>query len=98
MYMTILRYRVRAGMEDALKEHNEEWKRTIRPQASGFINSYVYRSRLNPREWTNIATFVDRESEMENANNTEHRLWYQHMLEMLEERPEVWEGELIQEG
>ncbi len=96
--MTILRYRVRQGMEEALKEHNEEWKRSVRPRARGFIASYVYRSRKDPREWTNIATFVDRDAEMENAENHDHRLWYQHMLEMVEAVPTVWEGELIQEG
>ncbi|MGH2366060.1 MAG: antibiotic biosynthesis monooxygenase family protein [Chloroflexota bacterium] len=98
MYMTILRYRVREGQEEALREHNEEWKRTIRPKATGFISSYVYRSRVEAREWTNIATFVDRDAEMENANNVDHRLWYRHMLEMVEAKPVVWEGELIQEG
>ena len=98
MYVTIFRYRVKAGMEQALKDHNNEWKRTIQPELRGFISVQVFKSRLDPLEWTHVATFVDRYAEMENANHLGHRMWYRHMLEMLEQPPKVWEGELIQEG
>jgi heme-degrading monooxygenase HmoA len=98
MFVSISRYRVKAGMEDALKEHNEEWKRSVRLQTSGFISVHVYKNAKEPREWTSVATFVDQYSEMVNANSHEHKLWYRHMLEMLEAPPVYWQGELVQEG
>jgi heme-degrading monooxygenase HmoA len=98
MFVSISRYRVKAGMEEDLKAHNEEWKNSIRPQATGFISVHVYKSPKDPREWTSVATFVDQYSENLNANSTDHKLWYRRMLEMLEAPPEYWQGELVQEG
>ncbi|MHB8619851.1 MAG: antibiotic biosynthesis monooxygenase family protein [Chloroflexota bacterium] len=98
MYVSIFRYRVKPGMEATLREHNEEWKRTIRQSAPGFISVHVYSNPRKPLEWTHVATFVDRIAEMQNANSPEQRKWYRKMVEMLDEPPQVWEGELIQEG
>jgi heme-degrading monooxygenase HmoA len=98
MFVSISRYRVKAGMEEALKEHNEEWKTSIRLQTSGFISVHVYQNHNDPREWTSVATFVDQYSEMVNANSTDHKLWYRRMLELLEAPPTYWQGDLVQEG
>jgi len=98
MFVSISRYRVRAGMEQALKDHNEEWKVSIRPETQGFISVHVYSDPKHPREWTSVAVFVDQYSEMLNANSTDHKLWYRRMLELLEEPPAYWQGELVQEG
>jgi len=98
MFVTISRYRVKAGMEQALKDHNEEWKASIRPQTLGFISVHVYANPKEARDWTSVATFVDQYSEMVNANSTDHKLWYRRMLELVEEPPQYWQGELVQEG
>ena len=98
MFVSISRYRVKAGMEEALKQHNEDWKTRIRPNTAGFIGVHVYRNPKNKREWTSIATFVDQYSEMVNAESNEHRQWYKTMLEMVDEPPHYWQGELLQEG
>jgi len=98
MFVSISRYRVKPGMEQALKEHNEEWKATIRPNTHGFISVHVYCNPKDSREWTSVATFVDQYSEMLNANSSDHRAWYRHMLEMIEAPPQYWQGELVQEG
>ena len=98
MFVSISRYRVKAGMEQALVEHNEEWKNTIRPQTQGFISVHVYKNPKDSRDWTSVALFVDEYSEVLNANSTDHKLWYRRMLEMLEEPPSYWGGELVQEG
>ena len=98
MFVSISRYRVKAGMEEALKQHNEEWKNSVRPETQGFISVHVYQNPKDRHEWTSVATFVDRYSELTNANSTDHKLWYRRMLEMLEEPPVYWQGELIQEG
>lgn len=98
MFVSISRYRVKPGMEEALKDHNEDWKVTVRPQTHGFISVHVYRNPKDQREWTSVATFVDEYSEMVNANSREHKLWYRRMMELLEEPPKYWHGELVQEG
>jgi len=98
MFVSISRYRVKAGMEQALKEHNEEWKNSIRPQTQGFISVHVYKNPKDAREWTSVALFVDQYSEVLNANSTDHKLWYRRMLEMLDEPPSYWSGEMVQEG
>jgi quinol monooxygenase YgiN len=98
MYVTILRFRVKPGMEEALHDHNEEWKATVRHKVEGFISVHVYKNPKDSRDWTHVATFVDQVAEMMSAENTEHRLWYKHMLEMIEGPPQVWHGELIQEA
>jgi quinol monooxygenase YgiN len=98
MFVSISRYRVKAGMEEALREHNEEWKNSIRHQALGFISVHVFKNPKDWADWTSVAMFVDQYSEMANANSTDHKLWYRHMLEMLEAPPTYWQGELVQEG
>lgn len=98
MFVSISRYRVKPGMEDALKKHNEEWKVTVRPLTHGFISVHVYKNPKSEREWASVATFVDEYSEMVNANSREHKQWYRRMLEMLEDTPTYWHGELVQEG
>jgi antibiotic biosynthesis monooxygenase (ABM) superfamily enzyme len=98
MFVSISHYRVKPGLEEALKEHNEEWKDTIRHQTSGFISVHVYKNPKDPAEWTSVAMFVDQYSEMANANSTDHKLWYRRMLDMLEDPPVYWQGELVQEG
>jgi len=98
MFVTISRYRVKAGMEQDLKDHNEEWKLNIRPQTTGFISVQVYQNPKDSRDWTSVATFVDQYSEVVNANSADHKQWYKLMLEMLEGPPEEWSGEMVQEG
>ena len=98
MFVSISRYRVKTGMEQALMEHNEEWKTSIRPDTLGFISVHVYKNPKDSRDWTSVATFVDQYSEMANANSTDHKLWYRRMLEMVEEPPQYWQGEMVQEG
>ena len=98
MFVSISRYRVKPGMEEELKDHNDEWKNSIRPQTLGFISVHVFKNPKDPRDWTSVATFVDQYSEMANANSTDHKLWYRRMLEMLEAPPAYWQGELVQEG
>lgn len=98
MFVSISRYRVKAGLERGLQEHNEAWKDTIRPRASGFISVHVYRNAKDPAEWTSVATFVDQYAENENANSPEHKQWYRQMLELLEAPPVYWQGDLVQEG
>jgi len=98
MFVSISRYRVKAGQEQALREHNEEWKNNIRPNTQGFISVHVYTNPKDAHDWTSVATFVDQYSEVVNANSTDHKLWYRRMLEMLEAPPTYWAGDLIQEG
>jgi heme-degrading monooxygenase HmoA len=98
MFVSISRYRVKPGLEEELKSHNEEWKASIRTQVAGFISVHVYKNPKDPLEWTSVATFVDQYSEMANANSTEHKLWYRRMVEMLDAPPVYWQGELVQEG
>ena len=98
MFVSISRYRVKAGMEEALREHNEEWKGSIRHQALGFISVHVFKNPKDHLEWTSVAMFTDQYAEMANANSQEHKLWYRRMLEMLEAPPVYWQGELVQEG
>jgi len=76
MFVSISRYRVKPGMEEALRDHNEEWKNSIRHQALGFISVHVFKSPKDSAEWTSVAMFVDQYSEMANANSTDHKLWY----------------------
>jgi heme-degrading monooxygenase HmoA len=98
MFVSISRYRVKPGMEEALRQHNEEWKLTVRPSTHGFIGVHVYKNPKDERDWTSVAMFVDEYSEMVNANSREHKLWYRRMLEMLDGPPAYWHGELVQEG
>lgn len=98
MFVSISRYRVKPGLEEALKALNEEWKYDIRPRTLGFISVHVYSNPKDSREWTSVATFVDQYSEMANANSPEHKAWYRRWLEMLETAPVYWQGELVQEG
>jgi quinol monooxygenase YgiN len=98
MFVSISRYRVKPGQEQALKDHNEDWKLNVRPETHGFISVQVFSNPKNRLEWTSVATFVDQYSEMLNANSTDHKLWYRRMLEMLDGPPEYWSGELVQEG
>ena|SRR5579862_2705214 len=98
MFVSISRYRLKPGMEEALKKHNEEWKESVRPTTHGFISVQVFRNPKDPLEWTSVAMFVDQYSEMVNANSREHQLWYRRMLELVERPPQYWQGELVQEG
>lgn len=98
MFVSISRYRVKAGMEEALKALNEEWKDTVRPNTFGFISVHVYSGATDAREWTSVAMFVDQYSEMANANSPDHKAWYRRWLELLESGPVYWQGELVQEG
>ena len=98
MFVSISRYRVKPGMEEALKAHNEEWKDTIRFRTLGFISVHVFKNPKDRAEWTSVAMFVDQYSEMANANSPDHKQWYRGMLDMLEGPPVYWQGELVQEG
>jgi hypothetical protein len=99
MFGTIFRMRPRQGQEQVVEELFHRWWRERRPKVTGFVNTYLFKSRSYPGEMMGVAVFDSEANYWKNAEDPEQDRWYQELRAALETDPEWNDGDVIvQEG
>jgi len=92
VYGTIARFKVKADMEESLREHLNEFGRT---DTRGFVASALYKADAGNQEYWLAVIFEDQASYRGNAESPEQDARYQVMRSHLEGDPEWHDGEVM---
>jgi antibiotic biosynthesis monooxygenase (ABM) superfamily enzyme len=85
VFITISSYLAKDGEEDAIIALHEDWERTQRPQAQGYISGELLRNCTNTREFLAILRFENWESAQAYRLAREQDGWYQRLVNLTEE-------------
>jgi quinol monooxygenase YgiN len=92
MYGTVARLHVKPGMEEKLRQLDQEERNRKVP---GFVFEHVYRLDSNPNEYLLVVGFTDREAYRANADSPDQNARYVRFRELLTADPEWHDGEII---
>jgi quinol monooxygenase YgiN len=92
MYGTVARFRVKPGMEEALKRFAEKEDRI---QIPGAVATYVFRMDSSPDEYYMTVIFTDKKAYFDNARSPDQDTRYREFRALLESDPEWHDGEIV---
>jgi heme-degrading monooxygenase HmoA len=90
MYGTVARLRMKPGMEEQMRQIENEDAEDI----PGFVFSHMYRMDKDPTEYFLVVAFTDKDAYHKNAQSPEQHQRYLRYRELLEEEPEWHDGEI----
>ncbi len=92
MYGTIVRYRIKAGMEGQFNKQAREFEAE---QVPGLVATYAYRMDADPNDYYVAVVFESREAYLANAQSPEQGARYRQLLPLLEREPDWHDGEIV---
>jgi quinol monooxygenase YgiN len=93
MYGTIARIRVKQGMEEQLRQLNNDMMTNDAPP--GILFGHVYRSDADPTVWWLAVGFESKEAYHANANDPAQHERYLKLRALLDADPEWNDGEIV---
>lgn len=84
MFVTISRYRAKAGEEDAIIALHEEWQRNQDSRANGYFSAELLRSVKDAREFIALMHFESQEAAQLLANDLVQNAWQRHLISLTE--------------
>ena len=93
MYSTVVRFRLKSGMEDQLRELTRDEVEVV--PNPGFIAVCISRSETDPAEYHMTVLFESKAAYVAHANAPEARARYQQISALLEGAPEWHDGEVV---
>jgi antibiotic biosynthesis monooxygenase (ABM) superfamily enzyme len=91
MYGTIAHMRMKPGMEEQMRQIENEDAADI----PGFLFSHMYRMDKDANDYFMVVAFTDKETYHKNAQSPEQHQRYLRYRELLEEDPEWHDGEIV---
>jgi heme-degrading monooxygenase HmoA len=85
--MTICTYRARAGEEDAIVALHEDWQRTLRARARGYLSGELLHSAGNPLLFVAITRFESEAAARALARDPDHAAWRRRLASLAEVEP-----------
>jgi quinol monooxygenase YgiN len=92
MYGTVARMRIRAGMEQKMRELAASDGMT---KIDGLVGTTVYKMDADPNVLFMAVVFTDKDAYVKNANSPEQNARYEEFVALLEGPPEWNDGEVI---
>jgi quinol monooxygenase YgiN len=87
MFIVVCTYRARAGEEDAIVALHEDWQRTLRSRATGYLSGELLNSVQDPRAFIAIARYEDETSARAIAADPEQIAWQRRLASLTEVEP-----------
>lgn len=87
MFVTVLSYRARPGEEDAVVALHEDWQRTRRDRAVGFIDGQLFHAAGDPRAFISVVRFESEETAQASAGDRDQDAWYRRLVSLCETDP-----------
>lgn len=92
MYGTVAKMRIRAGMEQKMRELAASDGMT---KIDGLVGTTVYKMDADPNVLFMAVVFTDKDAYVKNANSPEQNARYEEFVALLEGPPEWNDGEVI---
>ena len=87
MFVTVFTYRARAGEEDAVVALHEDWQRTRRDKARGFLTGELLNAQGDSRAFIDVARFETEDAARAVAADREQDAWYRRLTSLCESEP-----------
>jgi heme-degrading monooxygenase HmoA len=87
MFVTVSRYRAKAGEEDAVIALHEDWQRNHQPRVRGYLSGELIRNLQDSREFIALMRFENREAAQWLVNDPEQEAWYKRLVSLTEGSP-----------
>lgn len=87
MFITVCIYRARAGEEDAVVALHEDWQRTQRQKARGYVSGELLESIEHPRLFIGITRFESQEAAQAVTEDPDYVAWFRRVASLTEEEP-----------
>jgi quinol monooxygenase YgiN len=87
MFIVVCTYRARTGEEDAVVALHEDWQRTLRARAAGYLSGELLHSARDPQAFTTIARYEDEASAQAVAADAEYVAWQRRLLSLTDAEP-----------
>ena len=87
MFVTVFTYRARAGEEDAIVALHEDWQRTRRHKAPGFLAGELLNAQGDARAFIDVARFDTEAAARALAADREQDAWYRRLTSLCESEP-----------
>ena len=84
MFVVVCTYRARKGEEDAIVALHEDWQRTLRGRAVGYLSGELLHSVRDPRAFIAVARYEDEASAQAAAADPEHIAWQRRLASLTE--------------
>jgi heme-degrading monooxygenase HmoA len=84
MFVVVYTYQARKGEEDAIVALHEDWQRTLRSRAKGYLSGELLHSVQNPQAFIAITRYVDEASARAAAADPEHIAWQRRLASLTE--------------
>jgi heme-degrading monooxygenase HmoA len=84
MFIVVCTYRARAGEQDAIVALHEDWQRTLRSRAAGYLSGELLHSVQDSRAFIAIVRYEDEASARAAAADPEHIAWQRRIASLME--------------
>jgi quinol monooxygenase YgiN len=84
MFIVVCTCQARAGEEDAIVALHEDWQRTLRSRARGYLSGELLHSLQDPRAFIAIARYEDKTSARAVAADPEQIAWQRRLASLTE--------------
>jgi antibiotic biosynthesis monooxygenase (ABM) superfamily enzyme len=98
MFVTVFTYRARSGEQDAVVALHEDWQRTRRAAAAGFIAGELLCARDDPQTFIDVARFETEEAARAIAEDREQDAWYRRLASLCESEPVFTDCQVAWQG
>jgi antibiotic biosynthesis monooxygenase (ABM) superfamily enzyme len=87
IFVTVFTYRARPGEEDAVVALHEDWQRTRRAKAAGFLTGELLKDHGDTRSFIDVARFESEEAARAVAADRAQDAWYRRLTSLCESEP-----------
>ena len=87
MFIVVYTYWARAGEEDAIVALHEDWQRTLRSRARGYLSGELLHNVQDPHAFIAIARYADETSAQAAAVDPDYVAWQRRIASLMEIEP-----------
>lgn len=87
MFIVVCTYRARKGEEDAVIALHEDWQRTLRTRAAGYLSGELLYSARDPQTFTALVRYESEAAAQAIANDPEQMAWRRRLLSLTDTKP-----------
>ncbi len=97
-HMTLFRFKALPGRRQPVLDHFEKWERDEKPKATGFEQSILVTSNVDPDEFMGVVRWDNNGNYVKNSNRPEQDTWFRDLRSNLVADPEWFDGTLERES
>ena len=87
MFIVVCTYQARQGEEDAIVALHEDWQRTLRARAAGYLSGELLYTIQDPQTFKAVTRYESEAAAQAIANDPEQIAWQRRLLSLTDAQP-----------